>query len=295
MVNIIAQSAFNYENLDLNRFVRFGTGQELLKGVNIPFNGVTYSDVIQFDYNIGLDRTGIFGGSNITADKDKGLTGGTVTGYVELNGKGELDWAVQGMNIKATDLNAALMTKTTDDDYRLFAGILSGDDMFDLSEQADVAYGGGGNDLMAGNGGHDRLFGNSGNDTITGGQGDDVIAGGLGNDTLRGGDGNDAYVFESALNARTNVDTISFYSAHYDTMVLENEIFTKLKKTGALAAGNFVSNTAGVAKDATDYIVYESDTGKLFYDADGNGKGAAVLFAQLSNKPVLTADDFLVI
>lgn len=178
MVNVIAQSAFNFENLDLNRFVRYGTGQELLKGVNIPFNGVTYTDVVQFDYNVGQDRTGIFGGSDLTAEEGKGLTGGTVTGYVELNGKGEVDWAVQGMSIKATDLFAAIATETTDDDYLLFAGILSGNDTFDLSEQDDVAYGGGGNDLMAGNGGDDSLFGNSGNDTINGGEGDDIIAGG---------------------------------------------------------------------------------------------------------------------
>jgi serralysin len=60
-----------------------------------------------------------------------------------------------------------------------------------------------------------------------------------------------------------------------------------------LNANAFVSGAA--AADANDRIIYNAATGQLFYDADGNGAGAAVLFATLDGKPPVTAADFLVI
>jgi len=74
--------------------------------------------------------------------------------------------------------------------------------------------------------------------------------------------------------------------------VLENDLFTSLPN-GALAAGAFVVGTA--AQDADDRIVYNPTTGALFFDADGNGAGAAVQFAVLSGAPALAASDFTVI
>jgi serralysin len=49
------------------------------------------------------------------------------------------------------------------------------------------------------------------------------------------------------------------------------------------------------AGDADDRVVYNNATGQLFYDADGNGAGAAVLFATLQGHPALAASDFTVI
>jgi len=49
------------------------------------------------------------------------------------------------------------------------------------------------------------------------------------------------------------------------------------------------------AKDADDHIVYDQATGALYYDADGNGTGAAIQFARFKAGTVLTADCFLVI
>lgn len=49
------------------------------------------------------------------------------------------------------------------------------------------------------------------------------------------------------------------------------------------------------AKDKDDYLIYTKKTGVLFYDADGSGKGQAVEFALLKNKPTLKFDNFLVI
>ena len=62
---------------------------------------------------------------------------------------------------------------------------------------------------------------------------------------------------------------------------------------GNVAAGAFVNGVA--ALDADDRIIYDASTGNLLYDADGNGAGAAVQVAVLSNKAALDAGDFLIV
>ncbi|MEQ1956066.1 calcium-binding protein [Mesorhizobium sp. CN2-181] len=138
------------------------------------------------------------------------------------------------------------------------------------------------------------LIGNEIGQEVRGNAGTNRIDGKGGLDTLYGGSGADTFVFSSALDAG-NVDTLGDFGAAADTIELENAIFGKLAATGALAAGNFRANASGVAVDANDYIVYETDTGKLFYDADGNGATAAIQFATLTDHPTLTAADFVVV
>lgn len=135
--------------------------------------------------------------------------------------------------------------------------------------------------------------GNALDNGIVGNAGANVLNGMAGYDTLTGGAGKDTFVFNTAL--VRNVDTISDFSAVDDTIQLENAIFTKLTATGALSAANFVANMAGTAVDANDYIVYDSDSGALYYDADGNGAGVAVKFAVLTGHPAITAADFYVV
>jgi Ca2+-binding RTX toxin-like protein len=136
--------------------------------------------------------------------------------------------------------------------------------------------------------------GNTLNNAIVGNAGANVLNGLTGNDTLTGGAGKDIFLFNTAL--AKNIDTITDFSAVDDTIRLENAIFTKLTTANAtLAAANFVANTDGKAVDSNDYIVYDSDSGALFYDADGNGAGAAVQFATLTGHPAITAADFYVV
>ena len=80
-----------------------------------------------------------------------------------------------------------------------------------------------------------------------------------------------------------------------DKLVLENAIFTQLGSAGNLNAANFASNATGTAQDANDYLVYNAVTGQLLYDADGNGAGTAVVFANLASHPNISAADFAVI
>jgi serralysin len=56
----------------------------------------------------------------------------------------------------------------------------------------------------------------------------------------------------------------------------------------------FRASSNGAAADSNDYINYETDTGRLFYDLDGNGAGVAVLFATLAGAPVIGSVDFFV-
>lgn len=147
---------------------------------------------------------------------------------------------------------------------------------------------------LAGSNFNDALNGNSGQNAIAGGSGNDVIKGYGGNDTLIGGIGADLFVFNSALSGSTNVDRISDFTVADDTIQIDNAVFTGLA-AGALAASAFAANSSGLAGDASDRVIYEFDTGKLFFDADGNGAGARIQFATVAIGLGLTAADFVVI
>jgi Ca2+-binding RTX toxin-like protein len=135
------------------------------------------------------------------------------------------------------------------------------------------------------------LTGNNLANTIYGNDGANIIDGKGGNDILYGLGGNDTFTFTTALGGG-NVDTIVDFIHGTDRIALDDAAFTGLG-LGGLNAGAFVLGTA--AQDADDRIVYDSATGNLFYDADGNGTGAPVQFATLSGNPTISASDFVVI
>ncbi|NIX78194.1 cadherin domain-containing protein [Microvirga terricola] len=145
---------------------------------------------------------------------------------------------------------------------------------------------------------HDYLVGGSGKDSFDGSAGNDTLNGGLGNDTLKGGAGKDAFVFNTKL-GKTNVDKIVGFNVKDDTIFLDNAIFKKLGTKGTFAKPAKLDKkffTIGTeAKDKNDYIVYDKKTGKLFYDADGNGAAKAVHFATLDKNLKMTYADFMVI
>jgi len=139
-----------------------------------------------------------------------------------------------------------------------------------------------------------NLAGNALSQQITGNAGANVLNGRAGSDTLTGLGGADSFVFNAALGA-TNIDTVTDFNVAADTIRLENAIFTGLV-AGALTAAAFRSNTTGQAADATDRIIYETDTGVLWYDADGSGAGATrVGFADLAGGLSMSASEFSVI
>jgi Ca2+-binding RTX toxin-like protein len=120
----------------------------------------------------------------------------------------------------------------------------------------------------------------------------DILAGSGAANIFTGGAGADRFVFNTALGS-SNVDQITDFSAGVDRVDLAQSVFTGLA-TGALADAAFASNTTGLASDASDRILYETDTGRLYYDADGTGAGARVYFALITPALTLTSADFFV-
>lgn len=157
-----------------------------------------------------------------------------------------------------------------------------------------VVTGGSGADHFTGGAGNDTLNGGGSNDTLTGGAGNDTLSGGTGNDKLTGGSGQDAFLFNTALNAVSNVDTIFDFSSVSDKILLSHSVFAAAGVLGPLAAGAFVDvHTSSVT--ASSRIIYNSSTGVLKYDSDGNGPAASTQFALLSTHPVISNTNFQIV
>jgi Ca2+-binding RTX toxin-like protein len=129
--------------------------------------------------------------------------------------------------------------------------------------------------------------GNTLNNSITGNNGNNILNGLEGNDILKGGLGNDIFRLTTL-----SKDRIFDFSVTDDTIQLENSVFTQLTTTGILSANNF---KIGTAADADDYLLYNSATGVLTYDSNGNGAGGATQIAILGVGLALTNADFGVI
>ncbi len=248
-----------------------------------PGNGLPNGDFGQMSL---VDPDGGAGGYSFSL---AGLTATTLAGGVAANFAGDLAVSSAGV-ISASNLDedrvyeatiqvtqgAATFTET----FSVITGTNSG-------PGTDTINGGyvTGDDVIFARGASDAIFAGSGNDTVFGQSGDDQIHGELGNDTLTGGAGNDIFYFDTALNAATNVDTITDFNANTgDRIHLDDDIFSAFL-VGAdttLAAANFRASSGGNAADSNDFILYDTATGNLFYDADGSGAGAKVLFATLT-------------
>jgi Ca2+-binding RTX toxin-like protein len=163
-----------------------------------------------------------------------------------------------------------------------------------LAEKPVYSIGTTANDNLLGHEGVDVISGDAGSDTLYGYAGNDQLTGGEGNDTLIGGNGADTFIFNSILDENTNKDTITDFNASEDKISLHNSIFNALVEEGTLSTVNFHAGSTGAAADDNDYILYNTTTGALLYDSDGNGQGVAVEFATLTNKPAIKAEDFFI-
>jgi len=137
-----------------------------------------------------------------------------------------------------------------------------------------------------------NLTGNALAQRIIGNAGDNWLTGLGGSDTLTGGLGADTFVFNTAPGA-ANLDRINDFNVADDTIRLDDAVFAGLA-VGTLGAAAFAANLTGDAADALDRIIYETDTGRVYFDADGNGAGARVQFATLTASLAVTNADFFV-
>lgn len=151
---------------------------------------------------------------------------------------------------------------------------------------------------LLGSAANDALTGSrNGADRLNGGDGHDVLSGLSGHDTLTGGLGDDVFVIDTALNARTNVDTITDFAIKDDSVHLSKAIFGAFKdmEAGDAVPNSWFKDLALGKGDANDRLVYDRTTGEVFYDADGSGKASgAVLFLKVDPGTLLTGADFIV-
>ncbi|TMH26866.1 MAG: calcium-binding protein, partial [Betaproteobacteria bacterium] len=146
--------------------------------------------------------------------------------------------------------------------------------------------------------GGDLLIGGAGSENLDGYAGDDTITGGAGNDTLTGGDGADHFVF-SAVPGDANADLITDFTG-MDRIHLDATVMMALGAGGQMSSMDarfYAAAGATGGHDADDRVVYDTASGKLYYDADGSGSGTAQLVATLQSTPVLagtTGNDSLV-
>jgi len=148
----------------------------------------------------------------------------------------------------------------------------------------------------------DTIIGTAAGETLTGTATGETIRGLAGNDTLLGKEGNDilignrdadVYVFDTALNATTNLDEVVGFSRNQDTMHLDDAIFTGLA-LGALKKKNFTIDDKATSKK--HFIIYDDNSGLVYFDADGKKGGSQqIAFAQLEDNLNLTHKDFFVI
>ncbi len=264
----------------------------------------TVKSSVSFTLGANVENLTLTGRANINAYGNSGanvLTGNA--GHNTLDGGAGADTMIGGAGNDTyfvDNIGDKVIEKAGEgtDTVRASVSFTLGANVENLTLTGSANISGTGNsaaNVLTGNSGNNLLDGGAGNDRISGGAGNDTLKGGLGNDVLTGGAGQDTFVFDTALNARTNVDKITDFSVIDDVIHLDNAVFTALTATGVLADKFFAKNTTGLAQDANDHIIYETDTGKLFYDSNGSAAGGSTHFATLQPNLNLTASDFVII
>ncbi|UVF22856.1 hypothetical protein HPT29_028565 (plasmid) [Microvirga terrae] len=285
----------------------------LLNNGNDTFDGNDYNDIIRGGFGDDL-IIGYAGNDTLLGDDGNDVIGGGAGNDVIIGGSGYDTASFGGFSTNYTfSLNADGSVTVTDLTGGWGTDIVSGveefffdNGTFSLSSllpgnppppppppTPEETYAG--TDTLNGTSGSNTLKGYGGNDTLKGQGGNDFLYGGAGNDTLYGGKGKDSFVFDTKANSRTNKDAIKDFKVVDDTVRLDNAVFTKVGANGTLKSGAFWTNNTGKAHDKDDRVIYDKDSGVLYYDADGSGKGAAVAFATISKNLGMTNKDFYVI
>ena len=176
------------------------------------------------------------------------------------------------------------LTGNVDQNY-LYAE--DGDDLVDGNTGDDYLYGQAGNDSLLGGIGKDWLIGGAGDDSLRSGKGHDHLLSGIGNDSLFGGRGRDWLTggagsdnFELRLLKRSSDVITDFKILDGDRLLIAAKGASKDLKIGKLAAEQFVLGAG--AKSESNRVIYNPETGRLFFDADGTGDRAQVVLATLS-------------
>jgi lysophospholipase L1-like esterase len=142
----------------------------------------------------------------------------------------------------------------------------------------------------------ENAVGSAYKDRLIGSAGANVLQGGAGQDTLTGGSGADTFVYEVASQG---LDTITDFLSD-DRFQISAAGFggglragTPLSTTES-ATGVFASGTNPSPIGSSANFLYNTSTGLLNFDHDGNGSGVAVGIATLNGAPSLSASQFTI-
>jgi len=172
---------------------------------------------------------------------------------------------------------------------------LAGSDTLRGQDGADTLLGGGGGDRMTGGRGADLLDGGAGADTLVG-VGGDTLIGGAGRDRLVSSVGAaDTFLWTAPSEGR---DVLLAFTPGHDLLAFSASGFGGGLVAGApLEASQFRSEAGPIVVGPSSFgqFVYESDAGRLWWDADGAGTTEAVLVAWLVARPTISIGDFVIV
>lgn len=273
MVTVVATKPLNFSELDIT-LDRLGFLQSVEETEGGRSETSFTKQMVSLTYNV----KGV-GFTYDSTDDRWPATGGTIKEVEVISNSTSfpLNYKLTGLSVTITESS---MTSVFNYGFTLFGG----DDSFTGST---------GNDGFRGYNGKDTLRGNAGDDQFEGGAGDDTIYGGIGKDSLNGGSDKDKFVFDTSLNAKTNVDTIVGFVVADDTIVLSRNVFLDIGIPGQTISAKALEK-GKKADDKHDRIIYDKKSGNLSFDDDGKGGHKQVLFAKIDPKLKVTADDFLV-
>lgn len=207
-----------------------------------------------------------------------------VTGNTDDSGNGSNDGPIESAtNYTLAEGDSSMLTLsgkkpirgTGNSDDNMIFGNTASNKIYGLAGN-DFLDGDAGNDQIEGGDGDDVLIGSAGNDRLLGGAGNDRLVGGAGIDQLTGGTGADRFVCNAV--APGKIDKIRDFSlADGDVLAFDNTVLTALGDS--IGAGNVVIAASAKAQDADDFLLFSTKGGWLYYDADGNGAGAAIKLA----------------
>lgn len=200
-----------------------------------------------------------------------------------LNGGGGADQLIgrAGNDTYVVDLSAD----------EIHEGTGEGDDVISTLTSYVLAMGVSIETMVASGAGWINLAGNQLGQSVYGNAGNNELDGRGGADYLVGGGGSDLFMFTTPLGIG-NIDFIGDMASGIDRIGIDNAVFAGLDG-GALPAAAFRAGSS--AQDAGDRIIYDPNTGALWFDPDGTGPSAMLQFATLLGAPSISASDFVVI
>ena len=140
---------------------------------------------------------------------------------------------------------------------------------------------------MSGAEGNDALAGGAGRDTLDGGQGNDQLNGGTAADLLVGGQGADTFLFN--WSGGEGGDTLADFTGGQDRIVIDLN-FTPAQVTLV----GFVGSSAPIPTSGAT-LIYQQQTGELFFDPTGDGPTDRILVATLAGSPQLGVNDVVIV